>query len=154
MQEYLVVLAVALLPALGNAAGSLIAESTMVPRWVIGAALHAAAGIAIAVVSVDLMPRVLGQPPTWLLVMAFLVGAAFSVALASWGNRAQQAFAKGSTGTWMVYVAVAADLLTDGLTTGAGSAISGGLGLLLGLSQVVANVPGGFAAITTFAMTE
>ena len=50
----------------------------------------------------------------------------------------------------MVYMAVAADLLSDGLMTGAGSAVARRLGLLLGLSQVVANVPGGFAAMANF----
>src|SRR5690606_32359110 len=44
----------------------------------------------------------------------------------------------------------AADLFADGLMTGVGSAVSASLGLLLGLSQVAANVPAGFAVIATF----
>jgi hypothetical protein len=51
------ILATALPPASGNVIGSLLAESMRTPRWLIGAALHAAAGIAIAVVSIDFMPR-------------------------------------------------------------------------------------------------
>jgi zinc transporter, ZIP family len=50
----------------------------------------------------------------------------------------------------MVYTAVVADLFSDGLITGAGSAIASGLGLLLGLSQVIANIPGGFATVANF----
>ena len=34
--------------------------------------------------------------------------------------------------------------------TGVGSAVSSALGLLLGLSQVVANIPGGFASVANF----
>ena len=46
----------------------------------------------------------------------------------------------------MVYVAIAADLVSDGLMTGVGSAVASNLGLLIAISQCVANVPGGFAA--------
>jgi ZIP family zinc transporter len=150
MSEYLTVLAIALLPAGGNFAGGLLAESLRVPTWVIGAALHAAVGVAIAVISVDLMPRVLAQIPTWLLVTSFVLGAAFSILLARAVKWVRDGLgARGGSG-WMVYAAVAADLLSDGLMTGAGSAVSGGLGLLLGMSQIVANLPGGFAAIANF----
>jgi ZIP family zinc transporter len=149
--DFLFVLAVALLPSGGNVAGALIAEWLKVPSWVIGAALHSAAGIAIALVSVDLMPRILDHVPTWPLVAAFLGGAIFSVLLARGVGLARSLiFAKGSHGAWMVYMAVAADLLSDGLMTGAGSAASSRLGLLLALSQVFANLPGGFAAMANF----
>jgi ZIP family zinc transporter len=50
----------------------------------------------------------------------------------------------------MVYMAVAADLLADGLITGAGSAAASRLGLLLALTQVFANPPGGFAEMANF----
>lgn len=50
----------------------------------------------------------------------------------------------------MVYMATSADLLSDGLMTGASAAVSAELGLLLALSQVVANIPGGFATIGNF----
>jgi zinc transporter, ZIP family len=48
------------------------------------------------------------------------------------------------------HMAVAADLLSDGPMTGAGPAVASRLGLQLGLSQVVANGPGGFAAMADF----
>jgi len=151
VSSYLTVLAIALLPVGGNVLGSLTAEMMRVSPWIIGAALHAAAGVAIAVVSVDMMPWALDRLAVWILVAAFIVGAAFSILL-KWGVEwGRQRFAAGSAGAWMVYMAVAADLLSDGLMIGAGSAVSSGLGLLLGLSQVVANVPGGFAAMANFA---
>lgn len=152
MVDFLKILAVALLPVAGNLAGALLAELTRPPREVVGAALHAAAGVAIALVSVELMPQVLDSAPLWVLVPAFLAGAAFSVGLAR-STRLFSGLAGGGgagAGAWMVYMAVAADLFADGLMTGAGGAVSASLGLLLGLSQVVANIPGGFAAVANF----
>jgi zinc transporter, ZIP family len=154
MSAFLTVLAIALLPSGGNIIGSLLAESLRTPRWLIGAALHAAAGIAIAVVSFDLMPRILDHLAVWLLVTAFLCGAAFSVLLARGVKRLRDRFASGksggSAGAWMVYMAIAADQFSDGLMTGAGSAVSSGLGFVLAMSQLVANVPGGFATMANF----
>lgn len=51
------------------------------------------------------------------------------------------------TRAWMIYLAVATDLFADGLLIGAGSAVSLGLGLLLALAQVLADVPEGYAVI-------
>ena len=48
------------------------------------------------------------------------------------------------------YVAVGVDLLTDGLMTGSGAAVAASLGLLLALSQVIGNLPGGFAIAANF----
>jgi ZIP family zinc transporter len=124
---------------------------TRAPKWVVGAALHAAAGVAIAVVSVDLMPRIIESTPVWVAVIAFLGGAGFSVVLAEGVKRLKsQSGTTGSAGSWMIYLAIAADLFSDGMMTGIGSAVSSALGLLLGLSQVVANIPGGFATVASF----
>jgi ZIP family zinc transporter len=151
MADFLIVLAIALLPAAGAGIGSAIAESMRTPEWVIGASLHAAAGVAIAVVSVDLMPRVLQGTPVWLAITGFLCGAAFSVLLSKGVKWIKEHLSLGgSSGAWMIYMAIAADLFRDGLMAGAGSAVSTGLGLLLGMSQVFANIPGGFAAISNF----
>lgn len=150
MPDFLAVLAVALLPVAGNLAGTAIAELTTPPRWVTGAALHAAAGVAVALVSVDLMPRVLETTPAWLLTILFAAGAAFSVLMAQAVKVLRRLVSGGSAGAWMVYMATAIDLLSDGLMTGASSAVSAELGLLLALSQVVANFPGGFATIANF----
>lgn len=150
MFDFLSVLAIAMLPVAGNIAGTVVAELARTPRWVIGAALHAAAGVAVALVSVDLMPRVLETTPPWLLIALFAAGAAFSVLMAGLVKLLRRHVSGGSAGAWMVYMATATDLLSDGLMTGASSAVSAELGLLLALSQVVANVPGGFATIANF----
>ncbi|WP_205470542.1 hypothetical protein [Breoghania sp. L-A4] len=100
MSDTTTVLIFALLPVLGNFAGSLLAECIHTPRWLLGAALHGAAGVAIALVSIDLMPRILQSAPMWLLVLAFLAGAFVSVMLyrgpvGRGGGRAREAAARG-----------------------------------------------------------
>jgi ZIP family zinc transporter len=117
MSAFFWVVIASLLPAGGNTVGSLLAGSLRTPPWLIGVALHAATGVAIAVVSVNLMPRILEATPPWLLVMTFLCGAAFSVLLAQGLKRWVSAH-KGQSGAWMVYIAVTADLLSDGLMVG------------------------------------
>lgn len=143
MVELATVLALALLPPAGSLIGSLLAESVRTPRWIVGAALHAAAGAAIGVVSIELMPRILPATPTWIMAVAFLIGATIALALALLARKVKGA---GRGRAWMVCVAVVADLTSDGLMTGVGAAVASGLGFLIALSQSVANVPGGFAA--------
>ena len=150
MFEFLTILALALLPVGGNLFGALISELSRTPKWVIGAALHAAAGVAVALVSVDLVPRIIDTTETWLFLALFAAGALLSYLLARIAVRLTKHVKGGSAGAWMVYMATAADLLSDGLMTGASAAVSAELGLLLALSQVVANVPGGFATIGNF----
>ncbi|PWS35892.1 hypothetical protein DFH01_20205 [Falsiroseomonas bella] len=53
----------------------------------------------------------------------------------------------GRTGIWMIYVAVAVDLTSDGLMLGTGAAVSAGLGLVLAAGQVLADLPEGYAAV-------
>jgi zinc transporter, ZIP family len=150
LTAYFSVLALALLPVLGNLIGTAIAELARMPRWVVGAALHAAAGVAVALVSVDLMPRILGSTTTWLFLLLFIAGALLSYMLAQAAVWVSRAVEGGGAGAWMVYMATAADLLADGLMTGASAAVSAELGLLLALSQVIANIPAGFATISNF----
>ncbi|QOY93506.1 hypothetical protein IM543_18400 [Massilia sp. UMI-21] len=137
----------ALLPVGGMLLGSLAAEWWRLSRNAIGALLHAAAGVASAVVSVELMPRILQDIAPWQLALAFVLGAAASVAMVKGVRRAVHTLELGETGPWKVYLAVAVDLIGDGLMVGIGSAVAGGLGLMLALSQVIANIPGGFVAL-------
>jgi zinc transporter, ZIP family len=145
LPEIAFVLLVALLPAVGNMAGVLLAESLRAPQWLIGASLHAAAGIAIAVVSIELMPRILQTTPMWVAITAFLGGALISIAVAH-AVRGGGGRMRDNSQAWMVYVAIASDVFSDGVMTGVGSAVATGVGFLLAVSQSVANIPGGFAA--------
>jgi len=148
----LAVLALALLPSLGNLLGVALAEWRRPPEWLVGGALHAAAGIATAVAAIELIPRSQERIETWLLVVALIVGAicSASIAKATRKIRDRMGSAAGRATTWGAYAAVGVDLLTDGLMTGGGGAVARELGLLLALSQVAGNLPGGFAIAANF----
>ena len=139
------VMTYACLPAAGSLIGAILAELARPPRWVIGAALHGAAGIAIALIAIDLMPRVLAELSVPAMLPAFLAGALASLGLA-YSIRAFYRGGQHAVGAFMVYGAIGADLFADGLVTGAGSAAALSLGLLLAASQLFANIPGGYAA--------
>lgn len=159
MNGYMYVLALALLPALGNFAGGVLAEIVPTTRRTLSRALHIAAGIVIAVVAVELMPEALEGAAPWLVVLGFCLGGA-SYMLLEWGldrlqnggggQMGEMAEGGSAAGPWMVYAAVFIDLFSDGLMIGAGSTISLSLALVLALGQVMADLPEGFAAIANF----
>lgn len=149
--DFLAVLGLALLPALGNFSGGLLAEWLNPPAKFINRALHAASGIIIAVIAIEVMPNALRAAPAWLLALAFLLGGGFYILLEAGIERWQKSKPHGAgTGAWMVYVAVLADLTGDGLLIGAGSAVSTQLAFLLALGQVLADIPEGFSVIANF----
>lgn len=148
------VLALASLPATGNFAGGVIAEFLDVSPRRLNLALHMAAGIVIAVVAVEIIPQALQAIPAWLLVLAFLAGGGAYILLEALLDRGSEGEGgEEARGAWMIYFAVAADLFSDGLLIGAGTAISFGLALVLALGQVTADLPEGFAAIASFKAT-
>lgn len=147
----LAVLGLALLPAAGNFAGGLLSEFVRPSGSVLNRALHLAAGIIVGVVAVEVMPEALGTAPAWVLALAFVAGGGayllVEVGVTAWQKRKE---ASTGAGAWMVYVAVASDLVGDGLLIGAGTAVSGQLGLILAIGQVLADVPEGFAVLANF----
>jgi zinc transporter, ZIP family len=142
-------LLIALLPALGMILGVLLAEWRRPSDRMTGAALHMAAGVATAVAAIELLPRAQERSATWVIAIALLAGAAVSVVLFRLSNR-WLAGEGDKPLVWGAYMAMAVDLTGDGLMTGAGSAVEGGLGLLLALSQIIGNLPGGFAVTAGF----
>ncbi len=153
MQEYLSVLVLAALPALGNMAGGLLAEAVTVSRKVLSIALHGATGIILAVVGMELMPEALRAEPPWVAVLAFVAGGGAYILIDRIADLAQERAEAGSHGArsaWAVFFGVAVDLFSDGLMIGTASTISLGLGLFLALGQVTADIPEGFATIAVF----
>lgn len=145
------VLGLALLPALGNFGGGVLAEWLKPSRKTLNRALHAAAGIILAVIAVEVMPEALQKASAWLLALAFACGGGAYLLLEAAVDRWQQSKSEGAgSGAWMVYAAVAMDLLGDGLLIGAGSAVSSSLALTLALGQVLADIPEGFSVIANF----
>ncbi|WP_338445116.1 hypothetical protein V5F89_07920 [Pelagerythrobacter marensis] len=139
------VLLLALLPAAGSLFGFGLAEWRKPPPWLTGAALHMAAGIATAVAAIELVPRAQERSTIWAMAIAILVGAVVSVVLVRLSRRFQGKARHSGSFVWGAYTAIAVDLFTDGLMTGGGGAVAAELGLLLAASQVLGNLPGGFA---------
>lgn len=153
MDEFLKVLMFAALPAAGNFAGGLLAEMFTISRHVLNRSLHLAAGIVFGVIGIELMPRALsdGNQP-WIVLLMFVLGGAFFVLIDKGMAivQARTSRGKANAAAWAIYFGVAVDLFSDGIMIGTGSSLSLGLGLLLALGQVPADVPEGFATIATF----
>lgn len=152
MDEYLKVLALVAMPAVGNLAGGLFAVFSDVSERTLSFALHSAAGVALAVISVELLPRVLQAEREWMVVIAFVAGGGFFMLidyLVDLMESLKQS-PEVSAASLAIFFGVAVDLFSDGTMVGAGSTISLGLGLLLALGQVPANMPAGFATIAAF----
>ena len=165
MPEVLQIILLALLPAAGNFAGGLLAEAIKTTRASLSLALHAAAGILLGVISMELVPRVFEEVPAWLAGLALMAGGGAYLLLDALvekltsraGNEAGTAGdtrtvrpAARSAGAWMIYAAVSVDLFSDGLLIGTGSSLSFQLALVLAIGQVTADIPEGFAAVANF----
>ena len=143
MSDYLGVLALAVLPAAANFAGGLLSEVTHVSARTVSLALHAAAGIVIAIIGIELMPEAMATAAPWFPLLAFALGGLFAVTV-SWGIARMQdrrrsrrggirstaesaADAKASAASWAIYFGIAVDLFSDGVMIGAGSTLSSDL---------------------------
>ena len=150
MGEYLLVLLFAAVPFLGNFVGGTAAERFDVSGRTLNLVLHAAAGIVIGVVAVEIMPRALETKAPSLTIVSFVLGGGFFVLVRWLVDKAQRrAGAEGSSGPWVLFVGVSTDLFSDGILIGTGATITVGLGLLLSLAQVPADIPEGFSSIAT-----
>lgn len=147
MNELFFLIGLALLPAFGNFAGGLLAEWRQPSKRNLSRALHAAAGIILAIVAVELMPRALQANSGWIVGIAFGLGGTLYVGPKAALTRLQGGNGGGRTRMWMIYIAVATDLFSDGLLIGIGSTVTNHLALVLALGQVLADLPEGFATI-------
>ncbi|MHA6280823.1 ZIP family metal transporter [Gramella sp. KN1008] len=153
MSEFLMVLLLAAMPALGNFSGGLLAEWINVSDKTLNLALHFAAGIILAVVGLELMPTALEVEQPWIPIAAFMGGGFTFLLLEKAVHFIKDRFGgegKATGSAWGIYLGVAIDLFSDGIMIGTGSTVSVSLGLLLALGQVPADIPEGFATIATF----
>lgn len=143
-------LALAALPAAANLAGGLTAEVMRISRRSLDLALYAAAGIVVAMVGVELMPRVLSADRPWVGIAAFVAGGGFAVLVPRLLSLLQRdAAGLRSRGPDMIYLGVSVHLFSDGLLIGTGATVAGGLALLLALAQTLADLPEGFGSIAS-----
>lgn len=150
MDGYLLVLTLAALPAAGNFLGGAAAEMLPISQPVLSIALHAAAGIVLAVVGLELMPEALNSSAPWVPILAFIGGGAFFLGLDKIiGFVKSRISSGGDKGPWAIFSGVSLDLFSDGVMIGTGTVINPALGLLLAAGQVPADMPEGFAAIAT-----
>jgi ZIP family zinc transporter len=156
MSELLQVIALAAMPAFGNFMGGVLAEIFTISNRTLSLALHAAAGIVLAVVGVEIMPEALQARPPWVIVVAFMLGGVFFLLLDHLIGLIRIRFGRDGNvdtedggGPWVIYAGVAVDLFSDGIMIGVSSTIDLGLALLLALGQVSADIPEGFAIIAT-----
>ena len=144
------VLLLSLLPGAGNFIGGMLAEFGRTSDRLLNWALHGASGIVIAIVAVELMPEALKALAGWWIAAAFAAGGVTYVLINAGVEKLQSRGSGGRTSMWMIYVAVAVDLASDGLMLGSGAAVSSGLALALAIGQVLADVPEGYASIANF----
>lgn len=151
MNEFLLILLFSLLPALGTFAGGIAAELFKINRKNLSLALHAAAGIILAVISIELMPQVLKAETPWVVILAFILGGISFITMDQIVNFVQVRFSNmnQSTAPWAIFLGTAVDSFTDGIMIGTGSLISLQLGLLIAVGVVSADLPEGFATIAT-----
>jgi ZIP family zinc transporter len=144
------VLLLSLLPGAGNFAGGMLAEFGKTSDRLLNWALHAASGIVIAIVAVELLPEALKSLAGWWIAAAFAAGGVAYIRLEAGVERLQSSGEGRRTRMWMIYVAVAVDLTSDGLMLGSGAAVSSSMAIVLAAGQVLADVPEGYASIANF----
>lgn len=148
MHEYLTVLALAALPAAANFGGGLLGTLVTLPRRTLNLVFEWVAGMLLAVVGIELVPRVLHASIPWLMVVVFVLGAGLFLAIEE-GTRAihQQAVSVGGN-PLVIFSGILVDLLVTGVMIGDGVTVEERLGLLLAVSLLIADAPEGFIAMT------
>lgn len=148
MSDLWLVIGLALLPGLGNLAGSMAAEFVRTTPRLLNLSLHAASGIVIGVVAIELMPEALNNLAGWWIAAAFAAGGAAYIGTETLIEKLKPSQnGGGSTGMWMIYVAVAVDLSGDGLMIGSGSAVGTSVAIVLAAGQVLADLPEGYSIV-------
>ena len=103
MNNLWLVVGLALLPGLGNFAGGMVAEFVRTTPRLLNLALHAASGIVIGVVAIELMPEALDNLAGWWIAASFAVGGAAYVGAEILIERVTSKDSRGGGSTmWMI----------------------------------------------------
>lgn len=152
MSEFLFALTLSAMPVVSNFIGGIIAEALPTSKQTLGLALHAAAGVLLAIASTELIPRVLIAKPVWATILALFLGGASFI----WANellKLSKNRLRGidlNTVSLAIFLSIAIDLFGDGLMIGTSLTISPHLGVVLTSARVVAHIPEGFVTNAAF----
>lgn len=152
MQEFLFALTLSALLVISNFMGAMIAEALPLSKQTLGLALHAAGGVLLAIVSTELIPRVVVAKPEWATILALFLGGAFFIWVNQLLNLSKNRL-RGvghDTVAWVIFLSVAIDLFGDGLMIGTSLTIAPHLGVKLASARVVAHIPEGFVTNAEF----
>jgi ZIP family zinc transporter len=148
MNQFIIVLLLASIPALGKFGGGIAAELFKISQRTLGIALHGATGVIFAVISIELIPRSFAASNPLLITLTFIAGGLFFVLIDQFIIPKRSLVKNASV--WALFIAVAVESFTDGLMIGTGVLIALTLGLLLSLGQVSVDIPMGFVNIASF----
>jgi ZIP family zinc transporter len=156
MTPYLSSLALSAMPAIGSYIGGLLSEFIPPSKGNLSLTLHGAAGIILSVVGVELMPQMLAADPPWLIFLAFVMGGGFFILMRRGINYVQKHRNKSEkqSSAWVIFLAVGVDLFSDGLMVGTSSTIAFSLALMVAVGHILANIPTGMAAISSFKQSK
>ncbi|MEH1918790.1 hypothetical protein [Nostoc sp.] len=120
MQEFLFALTLSALPVVSNFMGAMIAEALPSSKQTLGLALHAAAGVLLAIASTELIPRVALAKPVWAPILALFFGGAFFVWINQLLNLSKNRLrgVDHNSVSWVIFLSIAIDLFGDGLMIG------------------------------------
>ena len=152
MNDFLLVLGVALLAAFLTYLGAPIAERFDVPQRVVSAALQFAAGIITALVALSLMPPAVRDGSSLIVALMFFIGGAIYVTFEYYSAQkmAARALESGSNVTSLgLYVGILVDLIIDGVVIGIGATLTVMTGLLLALGMAISTLPLAFVTTST-----
>lgn len=131
----------------GQLSREMVAEFARTTPRLLNLALHAASGIVIGVVAIELMPETLDNLAGGWIAVSFAAGGAAYVGAETLIERVTSGDGRGGSPMWMIYVAVAVDLSGDGLMIGSGSAVATSLAIVLAAGQVLADFPEGYSVV-------
>lgn len=152
MNDFLLVLGVALLAAFLTYLGAPIAERFDVPQHIVSAALQFAAGIITALVALSLMPPAVRDGSSVIVALMFFIGGAIYVTFEYYSAQkmAARASESGSNVTSLgLYVGILVDLIIDGVVIGIGATLTIMTGLLLALGMAISTLPLAFVTTST-----
>ena len=150
MNEFLLVLGIALVASFLTYLGAPLAERFDVPHKIVSAALQFAAGIITALVAFSLMPpAVRGGPYGWV-VLAFFFGGVLYVTIEYLSTRVMASAPASEDGatSFGLYIGILVDLVIDGVVIGIGSTLTLATGLLLALGLAISTAPLAFVTTT------